>query len=177
MSDFEKALGPTLEAEGGYDNDPADPGSETNLGITIADARANGYGGPMKDLPLDVARAIYRSRYWDPIMGDQMPDQAIADKLFDSGVNIGVVRVVRHLQDTLNVLNQQGKLYPDTVPDGIMGPATIEALTLALACKPWYRDVILKALNGLQAAYYVKLAKDNPRLERFAPGWLRTRVQ
>ena len=52
-----------LRAEGGYVNDPADKGGETNYGITVAVARANGYTGPMRDLPVAMARAIYTARY------------------------------------------------------------------------------------------------------------------
>ena len=47
-----------LRAEGGYVNDPQDKGGETNYGITVAVARANGYTGPMRDLTVAVARDI-----------------------------------------------------------------------------------------------------------------------
>ena len=46
-----------LRAEGGYVNDPQDKGGETNYGIIVAVARANVYQGPMRDLPVTVARA------------------------------------------------------------------------------------------------------------------------
>lgn len=44
-------------------NDPSDKGGETNYGITVATARANGYKGAMRDLPLQTAKDIYRNEY------------------------------------------------------------------------------------------------------------------
>ena len=49
--------------EGRYSNNPADTGGETMWGITIAVARANGYNGPMKAMPRDVAKSIYMNKY------------------------------------------------------------------------------------------------------------------
>lgn len=49
--------------EGRYSNDPADPGGETMWGITKTVARQCGYTGPMRHMPLEVARRIYRDLY------------------------------------------------------------------------------------------------------------------
>ena len=57
-----RAIDAILRAEGGYVNDPQDKGGETNYGITVAVARANGYAGPMRDLPVAMARAIATGR-------------------------------------------------------------------------------------------------------------------
>lgn len=58
---IEKYLDELIKREGGYVNNPADRGSATKYGITEAVARANGFKGNMRDLPLDVAKAIYKS--------------------------------------------------------------------------------------------------------------------
>lgn len=57
---IEKYLDELIKREGGYVNNPADRGGATKYGITEAVARTNGYKGNMKDLPRDVAKAIYR---------------------------------------------------------------------------------------------------------------------
>ncbi len=42
--------------EGGYSNNPADPGGETNHGVTVAVARSHGYDGPMREMPKETAQ-------------------------------------------------------------------------------------------------------------------------
>jgi hypothetical protein len=53
----------TIALEGGYVNHPADPGGETNMGITKKVARQNGYVGPMRTLPREIAEGIYYDDY------------------------------------------------------------------------------------------------------------------
>lgn len=60
---IEQYLDELIKREGGYVNNPADRGGETKYGITEAVARTNGFKGNMKDLPLDVAKAIYKKQY------------------------------------------------------------------------------------------------------------------
>jgi len=190
VADFDRAIPKILRHEGvalgpdglpipdrtGYVNHPDDPGGETNYGITREEALANGYPGPMRDLPYPMVLAIYRKKYWDDLKGGEIPDQEIAEELFDTGVNCGTATVKRFLQRTLNVLNVKGTKYPDLVVDGIIGPRTIETLKRALAVAPWYRLCILRALDSLQCVRYIELAEHNGKFESFMPGWLRVRV-
>ena len=60
----EKIINEIIRVEGGYVNDPRDSGGETNFGITVAVARANGYNGRMDCMPRDVAFDIYSAKYW-----------------------------------------------------------------------------------------------------------------
>lgn len=53
-----------IDREGGYVSHPANKGGPTCFGITEAVARANGYRGPMRQLPRDEAAAIYKRLYW-----------------------------------------------------------------------------------------------------------------
>lgn len=80
-----------IKREGGYVNNPADRGGATKYGITEAVARTNGFKGNMKDLPLDVAKAIYRKQYWIAPRLDQVNavSSAVAEELLDTGVNCG----------------------------------------------------------------------------------------
>ena len=59
MNNFNRAFTELLGNEGGYSNNPNDPGGETNWGITLAVARANGYVGAMKDMDQSFAKRIY----------------------------------------------------------------------------------------------------------------------
>lgn len=163
-----------LGKEGGYVNNPADKGGPTNWGITQAVARAHGYTGDMKDLTRQQALNILESDYWEGPRFNQVSDvsNAIAVELADTGVNMGPSVAAKFLQRALNVFNNQGKLYPDIVADGQIGPRTITALQSFLSARS--RDgekVMLKALNSLQGARYIELAEARPVNETFAYGW------
>lgn len=84
-----------LRQDGGYTDDPRDPGGETKWGIS---KRANP-DVDIKNLTLAQAIEIYKTKYWDvyknfkrdPISLDDLPtDLAVA--IFDTGVNCGVSR-------------------------------------------------------------------------------------
>lgn len=163
-----------LGKEGGYVNNPADKGGPTNWGITQAVARAHGYTGDMKDLTRQQALNILESDYWIGPRFNQVSEvsNAIAIELTDTGVNMGPSVAAKFLQRALNVFNNQGKLYPDILADGQIGPRTITALQSFLSARS--RDgekVILKALNSLQGARYIELAESRPANETFAYGW------
>lgn len=112
---FDAAFDRLLGHEGAYSNNPKDPGGETMWGITIAVARANGYTGPMRNLPKDTAKSIYRKLYWDAVKADQLAD-AVNFDVFDGAVNSGVSRSIKWLQAAGGVAQ-----------DGIIGPKTIDA--------------------------------------------------
>lgn len=163
-----------LEIEGGYVDDPLDSGGETNFGITVEVARANGYAGPMRDLPRSLAFDIYERKYWHAVKADYMPDR-IAAEIVDTGVNMGTRRAGKILQRCLNVLNDRGRLYKDIAADGIIGKGTLAALNSYLAVRD--EGTLLKALNCLQGAYYIELAERREKDERYLRGWLTHRVK
>lgn len=169
----------TLGHEGGYSNHPDDTGGETMWGITARVARANGYGGAMKSLPRETAKAIYRKEYavkpGFAALADIMP--AVAAELFDTGVNMGPAVPSMWLQRCLNALNNQGKLYADIAVDGAIGVGTLRAAKAYRTVRGAEGEaVLLKALNALQGARYVDLAEKRGANESFLYGWLRTRV-
>ncbi|OGT55469.1 MAG: hypothetical protein A3E01_09175 [Gammaproteobacteria bacterium RIFCSPHIGHO2_12_FULL_63_22] len=168
-----------LSREGGYVNDARDAGGETNFGITAATARAAGYSGPMRALPRELAKTIYRRRYVVAPGFDKIADisPAIAAELVDTGVNMGPAVAGKFLQRVLNALNNQGRDYADMAVDGIAGAATRAALTAYLAKRGADGEkVMLAALNGLQAERYISLGEARQANEAFMFGWLRTRV-
>lgn len=95
-SNYEACLTKVLRYEGGYVNDPHDPGGETNYGITAAVARASGYRGAMRNIPMDLVRSIYRQKYWDAVSGDSLP-AGLDLAVFDYAVNSGVSRAKKAL--------------------------------------------------------------------------------
>jgi len=168
-----------LGVEGGYVNDPKDPGGETIWGVTAAVARAEGYAGPMASMTRDQAKAIYRSRYWHKPGFDRIAalSSAIAAELFDTGVNMGPPEPSAWLQRALNVLNEGGRDFPDLKPDGQVGSVTVAALAAFLVKRgPLGEKVILAILNGFQAVRYVQIAEARPASERFEFGWIANRV-
>jgi lysozyme family protein len=176
---FAQLDAPTAAVEGGYSNNPNDPGGETNHGITIGTARANGYAGRMVDMTEAQAQAIRRAEYYAKpgiylVAPLSMP---IAQKVYDTGVNMGTGTSVMFLQRALNVLNRQGADYPDVIVDGDIGPATAGALQKFLILRSALGvTVMLRALNCLQGAQYIAIAESRAASETFEFGWLANRI-
>lgn len=169
-----------VEREGGFVDNPHDRGGPTCWGITEATARRNGYAGPMRDLPRDLAVKIYFQEYVvDPgFLQIAAISTAIAAELVDTGVNCGPGRPGPWLQRTLNLLNRQGKLFPDLDVDGKLGPATRAALQYVLRNRGADGEkVILRALNCLQGAYYIEITERRAANEEFFVGWMLNRVE
>lgn len=175
---FAAAFARTIGHEGDFSDDPNDSGGATRFGITEAVARANGYDGPMRELPFAKAREIAKRQYWDALNLDQVPPR-IASEIFDTGYNMGTRRAAQFLQRSLNSLNRGGRDYADITVDGDIGPATLSALAAYLdergICEG--ETVLLRALNCLQGAAYIELGFRRPKDEDFMFGWLRTRVE
>ena len=111
MATINAIIEDVLANEGGYVNDPRDAGGETNFGITIATARANGFTGPMKTMTRDFARGVYVKQYVEAPGFDKIAaiSPSIGAELVDTGVNMGPKVAAQFLQRALNGLNNQGK--------------------------------------------------------------------
>lgn len=177
---IEQYLNELIKREGGYVNNPSDKGGETKYGITIATARAAGYTGAMKDLPIDVAKAIYRKTYWTSPRFDQVNaiNAAVAEELLDTGVNCGVAFAKPLLQRALNLLNNQGlNGWTDLAVDGIYGTATLNALKTYLVKRGKEGEsILLRVLNILQGQRYIEITERSPNQEQFFYGWISNRV-
>ncbi|HHP8809977.1 TPA: glycoside hydrolase family 108 protein [Acinetobacter baumannii] len=177
---IEQYLDELIKREGGYVNNPADRGGATKYGITEAVARANGFKGNMRDLPLEVAKAIYRKNYWTLPRFDQVNgiSPAVAEELLDTGVNCGVAFAKPLLQRALNLLNNQGKAgWPDLSVDGIYGPATLNALKTYLTKRGKEGEkVLVRVLNIMQGQRYIEICERNKSQEQFFYGWIANRV-
>ena len=151
MSDFDKAFDLLIGNEGGYVNDPKDPGGETNWGITKTVAVANGYAGDMRSMPKDTAKGIYKKMYWDKLQCDQLPF-VVAFQLFDAGVNHGNSQAVKFLQRALSV-----------VDDGVIGAKTIAATNSLDDLQ------IVMLFNAERIEFYAALKT----FSTFGKGWMR----
>lgn len=176
---FDHIIEHVIRTEGGYVSNANDLGGETMFGITKATAAAYGYHGPMRDMPVSLARKIYGERYITVPGFDRVATRsaAIAEELIDTGVNIGVEIAARFLQQALNSFNDQGKHYADVIIDDKIGPATLNALDSYLAQRGRMdgERVMLTALNCLQGARYIQISEARPKNESFTFGWIKNR--
>lgn len=120
---FSACLVELLQHEGGFVNNPADPGGATNLGITLKTLEAFREKPVSEDdvrnLTKDEAQEIYRANYWNTMKCDDLPP-GIDLMVFDFGVNAGPQRSVKLLQRAAGVTD-----------DGSVGPITLAAVRAA----------------------------------------------
>jgi len=152
------ALKFTLKWEGGYVNDPADPGGETNWGITKNVARMHGYTGSMKDLPLDLAKQWYKEDYWDGVKLDGVAETRplFAITIFDAAVNHGPLRAKKLAQQAAGA-----------TADGIWGPLTNKAF------RERSDTVLVEMMCFYRRRFYREIVASKPSQEKFLKGWLR----
>jgi lysozyme family protein len=148
---FDQAFDILLRHEGGFSDHAADPGGKTRFGITEAVAREVGYRGDMRELPLDLAKRIYKDRYWDAVRAEELPE-AIRYAVFDAAVNSGPRQAIRWLQRAVGAND-----------DGIIGPQTLAAVR---AADP---ERVLRRVLAARLRFMVGL----PNWPAFGRGWAR----
>ena len=152
---FDPCLAFVLAAEGGYIDDPLDPGGATNLGITLKALTDWRHSAVTKQdvmsLSRDEAAAIYRAHYWNVVRGESLP-AGVDLMVFDAAVNLGAGRSARMLQAIVG-----------TTQDGSIGPATVAAI---VAARP--TDTI-EALATKRSDYYHSLST----FDHFGAGWIK----
>jgi lysozyme family protein len=173
ISNFDRAFEETLEYEGGYVNDPDDPGGETKFGISKRQY-------PDLDIPnltLEQAKEIYYRDYWQALLLDYFngsrAGERVAREIFDTAVNLGVRGAAYIAQRAVNFLSQGDLRGEKITEDGMMGPITLAAIG------NWcIRDAeaLFKVLNGFQFMYYHRVIIRDPAKGKYAHGWMR-RIQ
>lgn len=153
---FDVHIERVLGHEGSYANDPADPGGETNFGIS-----KRAYPDlDIATLSRDDAKDIYRRDYWDTPGIGALPDE-VAGSVLDMAVNAGTDRAVALLQACTNAFNQS-----QIATDGRLGPLSLAAVNIIPA------DRLLKAYTARRALHYMTIAEQKPMLRKFLGGWL-----
>jgi uncharacterized protein (TIGR02594 family) len=158
---FEVALAHVLLMEGGWSNDPYDPGGPTQSGITLATyaawrgerldaASSSRLEAELRAIPVNAVRAIYAERYWTPSRADRFPP-ALALMHFDAAVNHGVNGAARMLQEALGV-----------AIDGEIGPQTLAAASRSDPAK------VIAGYAEIRRRKYRRLS----HFWRFGRGWL-----
>ena len=174
---FDFAIQLVLGDEGGYTNEPADGGGETNWGITEAVARAHGYDGAMADLPRATAVSIYESDYWAAGGCDLIDavNETLGEDLFETSVNIGISTAGMILQRALNAIHYQ--TFTPLRLDGQVGPYTRNALSAVIAKRGASGAHVVRGIFLSLVSYrYVTIAEANPSQAEYEYGWELNRV-
>jgi lysozyme family protein len=152
-ADYARCLAFVFEAEGGYVDDPLDPGGATNLGITLRVLTEWRHTAvtkqDVKDLTHAEAGAIYRARYWNTTRCGELP-AGVDLMVFDGAVNLGPAQSARMLQAAVG-----------TTQDGSIGPITLQAALKGNAV------ATIEVIASSRLAFYRSL----PTFGHFGAGW------
>jgi lysozyme family protein len=164
--------------EGGFVDDPDDPGGATNFGVTIHTMRRLGLDldgngiidiADVRALTRERAVEIFIEQYYHRPGIARLPE-ALRPSVFDMQVNAGA-NAVRILQGLLREMGHAVDL------DGVIGPQTVAAAQAAAEAAP---EHIADAYGIARRNYYFRLADARPPLRRFARtragekgGWIR----
>jgi len=169
MAEFNIFLPMLLRFEGGFVDDPDDPGGATNKGITLR--TFNGCAqrllgieptlDNLKHLTNEQAGIIYKALYWDKIKADEFTLQELANIVCDFYVNAGTI-AIKLLQRVLNAMGAS----PHLADDGTIGDATLQAL------RPVDQKDVYRRYKQGRRAYYETLVTEHPVLRKFLNGWL-----
>lgn len=171
MADFNYAIRVILKHEGGWVSDPADPGGETNFGISmliigrekITDEELgvkNTGPGWLKNMKVENASAIYKKYFWDRYGYDRIVDDRVATKICDAGINFGSARAHRMAQFVCNQI--RGSFLKE---DGIIGKDTIKIINLI---NP---EEFISVYSDRMMEYYQSIVDKTPRLKKFLWIW------
>ena len=153
-SNWNKSFDLLIKSEGGYSDDPKDPGGRTNLGVTQSVweswvGRASNEK-EMRNLSIEDVTPLYKRKYWDACSCDLLPD-GLDYLVFDFAVNAGVGRSVKTLQSCV-----------DATMDGQIGKNTLGAVSTFPV------EVLIFKFSDEKVRFYKSL----PTFSEFGKGWL-----
>jgi len=152
---FEHSLAHVLKHEGGWADHPRDPGGATMKGVTLA-TYSDWLGRQatkeeLRAISDEHLRAIYKTRYWDAVRGDDLP-AGLDYVVFDMAVNSGPGRAARMLQAAVGA-----------TPDGAIGPKTLAAVQAQAPA------ALIAAFQRSRQHFLEAL----PTFDAFGKGWTR----
>ena len=174
MADFSIAQKFVAQWEGGYTNDPTDPGGPTKYGVSLrwlkslgADGDIDGDGDidvdDVKALTREQAAALFKQRFWDAYSLGTLTD-LVGFVCYDGMVNMGPAQIAKIMQRSYNACSTGDKL----AVDGGFGPKTRAAL-LAMGDS----KALLKESLDQRETFYRGLATKKPKVYGpFLKGWL-----
>ncbi len=151
MADFKQAFDLVIGNEGGYINDPDDPGGETRYGIS----KRSYPGEDIANLSIERAEALYKRDFWIPIFGDQIENQGIANSIFDFAVNAG-----------LHVSEELAQIVVRTPVDGTIGKQTLQAINNINI------DMFLFSFKVEKIKRYIVICNKRPESKKYFFGWV-----
>ncbi len=176
MADFTKAYELMIVNEGGYVNDPDDPGGETYKGVARKIfskwdgwpkidllKRQPGFPGNLdKDTELQQSvEDFYQVQFWNRISGSLISEQAVANSIFDFAVNAGV-----------GTSGSLAQVVVGTPADGVIGDITVGEIN---KCDVAF---FLSSFALAKIARYVHIVKKRPASRKYFYGWVcRTLVE
>ena len=166
MHSVESIAAEIVRREGGYVNDPDDPGGATNHGVTIHTMRRlgmdlNGDGridvADVRALTPDRAAAIYVKHYFEQPRINLLP-KPLQPSVFDMQVNAGA-NAIRILQRLMRAFGHALK------DDGAIGPLTVRAVEAAMAAAP---EHLVDAYGIERRNYYYRIGDQRPASRKYA---------
>ena len=166
MGCFEKAHAFVSRMEGGFVDDPADPGGITNYGVSLRFLKSQGLdvgdidgdgdidADDIRALTPELAARVLRRVFWDVFPLDIVPDP-LAVAVYDTAVNMGIGQASRLTQKALGL-----------EADGCWGPMTWAAIKNCSA-----PHIVALSLVNYRRARYTALVRNNPALGKFSRGW------
>lgn len=154
---FNEAFERLIGHEGGFSEDPKDPGNWTGGRVNFGELKGTKFGIAantypdldIKNLTIDDAKAIYLKDWWEKLGNDEISD-AIKYQLWDFAINAGMITAKKALQRAVKV-----------VDDGVIGPMTIKAV------KSMTETDVLMRFNAQRIRYYTSL----PSWPTYGKGW------
>lgn len=148
-----------LKHEGGFVNDKDDSGGATMKGVTLKTYREfygmNKTVADLKAITNHEWTEIFKVGYWDPLKGDEINNQSIANLLVDFGYNSGTATAAKKIQSILGV-----------TADGKIGPMTIAALNFS------QQEITFSKLKQARIDFYEAIIRNKPSQEKFRKGWM-----
>ena len=167
MKNVEQLAAEIVAREGGFVNDPSDPGGATQFGVTLGTLKSLGVDvnhdgridvADVRALSRAQAAQIYMEHYFRKPQIDKLPVE-LQPAVFDMQVNSGS-NAVKILQRLL------GKLGYPCADDGEIGPATIRAAAAAVSSRP--AGALADAYGAARRDYYYSLADARPASRKYA---------